>query len=112
MNDGYRASPHDIQMSAKGRVRRKPRSCWQPCDGRSYRRQPVASLLEPGDSLRVYVIGADGEARSRVYGDSVAFEPEEAVARYHTNAISTVEALQELIALAKEVREARHRGEE
>lgn len=37
---------------------------------------------------------------------------EEAIARYHTNAISTVEVLQELIALAKEVREARKRGEE
>ena len=38
--------------------------------------------------------------------------PEEAISRYHTNAISTVEVLQELIALAKEVREARNRGEE
>ncbi|MBZ0129547.1 MAG: type I restriction endonuclease subunit R [Rhodobacteraceae bacterium] len=37
---------------------------------------------------------------------------EEAISRYHTNAISTVEVLQELIALAKEVRDARKRGEE
>lgn len=37
---------------------------------------------------------------------------EEAIARYHTNAISTVEVLHELIALAKDVREARQRGEE
>ncbi len=37
---------------------------------------------------------------------------DEAISRYHTNAISTVEVLQELIALAKEVREARNRGEE
>lgn len=37
---------------------------------------------------------------------------DEAIARYYTNAISTVEVLQELIALAKEVREARKRGEE
>jgi type I restriction enzyme R subunit len=36
---------------------------------------------------------------------------EEAIARYHTNAVSTVEVLQELIALAKELREARSRGE-
>lgn len=35
-----------------------------------------------------------------------------AIARYHTNAISTVEVLQELIELAKEVRAARQRGEE
>ena len=37
---------------------------------------------------------------------------EDAIARYHTNAISTVEVLQELITLAKDVREARNRGEE
>jgi type I restriction enzyme, R subunit len=35
-----------------------------------------------------------------------------AIARYHTNAISTAEVLQELIDLAKEVRAARRRGEE
>ncbi|AVT77917.1 type I restriction-modification system, restriction subunit R [Rhodopseudomonas palustris] len=37
---------------------------------------------------------------------------EAAIARYHSNAISTVEVLQELIALAKELRAARRRGEE
>lgn len=37
---------------------------------------------------------------------------ETAIARYHTNAISTVEVLQELIELAKEVRAARRRGED
>lgn len=37
---------------------------------------------------------------------------EAAIARYHTNAISTVEVLQELINLAKEVRAARKRGED
>jgi type I restriction enzyme R subunit len=37
---------------------------------------------------------------------------EGAIARYHTNAISTVEVLQELIDLAKEVRAARRRGED
>ncbi len=36
---------------------------------------------------------------------------EQAVARYHTNAISTVEVLQELIELAHDIREARRRGE-
>jgi type I restriction enzyme, R subunit len=36
----------------------------------------------------------------------------EAVTRYHTNAISTVEVLQELITLAKDIREARNRGDE
>lgn len=37
---------------------------------------------------------------------------EAAIARYHNNAISTVEVLQELIGLAKEVRAARKRGED
>ena len=37
---------------------------------------------------------------------------EDAIARYHTNAISTVEVLQELISLARDIREARKRGEE
>lgn len=37
---------------------------------------------------------------------------EAAIARYHTNAISTVEVLQELIELSKEVRAARRRGED
>jgi type I restriction enzyme, R subunit len=37
---------------------------------------------------------------------------ESAIARYHTNAISTVEVMQELITLAKEVRAARKRGED
>jgi type I restriction enzyme, R subunit len=37
---------------------------------------------------------------------------EAAIGRYHTNAISTVEVLQELIDLAQEVRAARERGEE
>ncbi|MGE4420968.1 MAG: type I restriction endonuclease subunit R [Pseudodesulfovibrio sp.] len=34
-----------------------------------------------------------------------------AIARYHTNAVSTVELLQELIELARDIREARRRGE-
>ena len=37
--------------------------------------QYIASHLEPGDSLRVYAVGASGERRSRVYGDAVQMEP-------------------------------------
>jgi type I restriction enzyme, R subunit len=37
---------------------------------------------------------------------------EDAVARYHANAITTAEVLQELIELAKDIRTARQRGEE
>ena len=39
--------------------------------------QRVSALLGNGDSLRVYVVGADGRARSRVYGDAAPFESEE-----------------------------------
>ena len=39
--------------------------------------QRVAALLGPGDSLRVYAIGADGLDRSRAYGDAAPFEPTE-----------------------------------
>ena len=37
---------------------------------------------------------------------------EEAINRYHTNAITTAEVIQELIALAKDIRAAHDRGEE
>ena len=37
---------------------------------------------------------------------------EDAIARYHANAITTAEVLQELIKLAKDIRAARNRGEE
>ena len=59
----------------------------------------------------------NGEIRSRSQVNVVqtkAFSDrlEEAIARYHTNAITTAEVIQELIELAKEIREARMRGEE
>lgn len=37
---------------------------------------------------------------------------DDAIARYHTNAINTVEVIQELIGLAKDINQARRRGEE
>lgn len=39
--------------------------------------QRLAAELGPGDSLRVYAIGADGHRRSRVYGDGAPFESAE-----------------------------------
>ncbi len=59
----------------------------------------------------------NGEIKSRSKSNVVqarAFSSrlEEAVARYHANAISTVEMIQELIALAKEMQAAAARGEE
>ena len=59
----------------------------------------------------------DGELRSRSRVNVVetrAFSErlEEAIARYHRNAITTAEVLQELIGLAKDIRAAHRRGEE
>lgn len=39
--------------------------------------QRLAAHLDDGDSLRVYVIGHDGERRSRVFGDGAPFESAE-----------------------------------
>lgn len=36
--------------------------------------QRVAAELQEGDSLRVYVIGANGERRTRVFGDGAAID--------------------------------------
>ncbi len=59
----------------------------------------------------------DGELRSQSRVNVVetrAFSQrlEEAIARYHSNAITTAEVLQELIGLAKDIRAAHRRGEE
>ena len=59
----------------------------------------------------------NGELRSRGQVNVVqtrAFSErlEEAIARYHSNAITTAEVLQELIGLAKDIRDAHRRGEE
>ncbi|WP_244529147.1 MULTISPECIES: DUF3387 domain-containing protein [Rhizobiaceae] len=59
----------------------------------------------------------NGEIKSRSKSNVVEAKTfsrrlEEAVARYHANAISTVEMIQELIALAKEMQAASARGEE
>jgi type I restriction enzyme R subunit len=59
----------------------------------------------------------NGEVRSQSRSNVVqmrAFSErlEEAIARYHSNAITTAEVIQELIRLAKDIRAARERGEE
>ena len=59
----------------------------------------------------------NGEIRSRsrvnvVQSRAFSDRLEEAIARYHTNTITTAEVLQELIELAKDIRSAHQRGEE
>ncbi len=66
------------------------------------------------EALRKLLEG-DIQSRSRTnVVESKAFSErlEAAVARYHSNAITTAEVLQELIAIAKDIRAARARGEE
>ena len=61
------------------------------------------------------LINGELHSRSRVnVVETRAFSQrlEEAIARYHSNAITTAEVLQELIELAKELRAAHQRGEE
>ncbi len=50
--------------------------------------------------------------RNVVLGRAFSERLEAAIARYHANAITTVEVLEELIKLAKEMRAARERGED
>lgn len=59
----------------------------------------------------------NGQIRSRSHANVVETRTfserlEEAVARYHSNAITTAQVIQELIDLAKDIRAARQRGEE
>ena len=61
------------------------------------------------------LINSEIRSRSRVnVVETRAFSDrlDEAIARYHTNAITTAEVLQELIKLAKDIRAANRRGEE
>jgi type I restriction enzyme R subunit len=58
----------------------------------------------------------NGEIRARgkvnvVQTKAFSERLEEAIARYHSNAITTAEIIQELIRLAKDIRDARQRGE-
>ena len=53
-------------------------------------------------------MSAEGLTQSRAFSERL----EAAIARYHANAITTVQVLEELIGLAKDIRAARERGEE
>jgi type I restriction enzyme R subunit len=50
--------------------------------------------------------------RNVVQGRAFSERLDAAIARYHSNAVTTVEVLEELIKLAKDIRDARERGEE
>ena len=66
------------------------------------------------EALRKLINGEVRSQSKRNITQAKAFSErlEEAIARYHANAISTVQVLEELIALAKDIRAARERGEE
>ncbi|GHT98504.1 hypothetical protein FACS1894154_03910 [Betaproteobacteria bacterium] len=65
---------------------------------------------EQSDDTNVHLLAPLGDGGP--YPDAVSERLEDAVARYHANAITTAEVLAELIALAKDIRAARQRGEE
>jgi type I site-specific restriction-modification system R (restriction) subunit len=72
----------------------------------------VLQLVKSGSSLLI-----SGEVRSQsrsnvVQGKAFTERLEASIARYHANALMTVQVLEELIQLAKEIRAARARGEE
>jgi len=69
---------------------------------------PFSDGTPSHDQLGNIFAALDAKAFQACFMDWVS----EAVARYHTNAISTVEVLQELINLARDIREARGRGDE
>lgn len=57
---------------------------------------------------QVHSQGRRNVVQARIFSERL----EAAIARYHTNAVTTVEVLEELIKLAQEIRVARERGEE
>jgi type I restriction enzyme R subunit len=76
----------------------------------------VAQMQQRNLALEAMRKLLNGEIRSRSRSNVVESRRfserlEEAIARYHTNALSTVEILQELIELARDIRDARARGE-
>jgi type I restriction enzyme R subunit len=66
------------------------------------------------EALRKLLVGQVHSQGKRNVVQARAFSErlEAAIARYHTNAVTTVEVLEELIKLAREIRTARQRGEE
>jgi len=57
---------------------------------------------------QVYAQGKRNVVQARAFSERL----EAAIARYHSNAVTTVEVLEELIKLAQDIRAARKRGEE
>ena len=72
--------------------------------------EPVSSRSSGPLFERCTPQAARGASRptTRAFSDRL----EEAIARYHTNAVTTAEVIQELIKLAKDIRAAHQRGEE
>lgn len=68
------------------------------------------AALQLQDTPRGIVVHLnDGQSQSEISGYSERLQ--DAVARYHNHAISTVEVLHKLIAIARDLRAARCRGE-
>jgi type I restriction enzyme R subunit len=77
-----------------------------------YDSRAKARHREPAITVWKIAIEVDGLAKEG-FGQLIVFRGvEAAIARYHANAITTVQVLEELIGFAKDIRAARERGEE
>jgi type I restriction enzyme, R subunit len=76
----------------------------QKIDKKNLALEALRKLLNDGIRSRSKI----NVVQTKLFSDRL----EDAVARYHANAITTAEVLQELIKLAKDIRSARQRGEE
>ena len=94
---------------------------WQQHIGNKARRDLLAKRArKPQDPLRLVIVrdmwltGFDAPSMHTIYIDKPmrGHGLMQAIARYHANAITTAEVLQELIKLAQDIRAARKRGEE
>ena len=79
--------------------------------------EEVRSMEKKNLALEALKKLVNGEIKSRTRTNVVQYRAfterlESAINRYHNNAITTVQVIEELIALAKDIRVARQRGEE
>ena len=77
--------------------------------------KPAPGLVKSCECIQYYIEHARrqmAQVERRLIKGEVIPHSEEAIARYHTNAITTAEVIQELIDLARDIRAAHQRGEE
>ena len=97
-----------------------PQEWQQHVGGKACRELVAKRAKDPEDPLKLVIVrdmwltGFDAPSMHTMYIDKSmrGHGLMQAIARYHTNAITTTEVIQELINLAKDIRAAHRRGEE